>query len=65
MSHTLPTLGSIPRYGDDCPVCGREVRSVIEAPTDEDGNGAHSVNSECVQYADDGSRYVFHTEGLE
>jgi len=63
VSHTLPSLGEIPRYGDDCPVCGREVQSVIDAPSDADGNGPHSINSECVQYADGGARFVFHTEG--
>jgi hypothetical protein len=65
MTHTLPSLDSAPRYGDDCPVCGRAVKSVIEAPTDDDGNGAWSYNSECVQYVDGGTRFVFHQEGHE
>ena len=46
--------------GDDCPVCGDEVKSVVTSYAEADGPRVQ--NSECSQYKRDSSqaRFIFH-----
>jgi hypothetical protein len=54
------------RYGDDCPVCGRPVKTIVESrPCGNCGrvDGPRVYNGECAQHGEDGvSRYIFHQE---
>jgi len=54
------TFDAVLSYGDDCPVCGRAVKSTVEG-----GNGTRAYNSECSQFDTDNARvrYIFHQEG--
>lgn len=45
-------------YGDDCPVCGRPVKSVVTSYADADGPMVQ--NSECSQYDGAKARFIFH-----
>jgi len=64
MSDYDPDFENRLRYGDDCPVCGEDVKAWVK-PRECGGCGRRDgptvYNGECSQHLDGGpSRYIFH-----